>query len=117
MLRCFGDFRAITIVQHLLGLAAGGFFLVTWRRIRAFVPKSLVNPSLHDALGLAGAAIYLFASDTIRIETQLRPEAVCAFLISVNLYFTAQFVYYSFFEQQRTAVLERRQPRPRVGNL
>jgi hypothetical protein len=105
VLRCFGDFRAITIVQHLLGLAAGGFFLVTWRRIRAFVPKSLVNPSLHDALGLAGAAIYLFASDTIRIETQLRPEAVCAFLISVNLYFTAQFVYYSFFEQQRTAAL------------
>ena len=105
VLRCFGDFRAITIVQHLLGLAAGGFFLLTWGRLRAFVPKSLVNPSLHDVLGLGGAAIYLFASDTTRTETQLRPEAVCAFLISVNLYFTAQFVYYSFFEQQRTAAL------------
>jgi len=70
VLRCFGDFRAITIVQHLLGLAAGGSFLLTWGRLRAFVPKSLVNPSLQDVLGLGGAAIYLFASDTIRTETQ-----------------------------------------------
>jgi hypothetical protein len=105
VLRCFGDFRAITIVQHLLGLAAGGFFLVTWRHIRAFVPKSLVNPSLHDALGLAGAAIYLHASDTIQTETQLRPEGVCAFLISINLYFAVQFISRSFLEHRRTSAV------------
>src|SRR5438309_11420501 len=45
----FGDFRAIAIVQHLLGLIAGGLFLLTWQRLRAFVSDSLVNPSLHDA--------------------------------------------------------------------
>ena len=86
VLRSFGDFRAIAIVQHLLGLAAGAILLQTWRRLRIFVPNSLVNPSLHDALGLAGAAIYLLASETTRIETQLRPEGVCAFLIGINLY-------------------------------
>ncbi len=102
VLRCFGDFRAIAIVQHLLGVAAGGVLLLTWRRLRAFVPDSLVNPSLHDALGLAGAAIYLLASDTIRTETQLRPEGVCAFLISINLYFALQFVSCSFLEHRRT---------------
>ena len=102
VLRCFGDFRAIGVVQHLLGLAAGGLFLLTWRRLRAFVPDSLVNPSLHDAFGLAGAAIYLLASDTIRTETQLRPEGVCAFLISINLYFALQFVSCSFLEHRRT---------------
>src|SRR5437899_7311131 len=105
VLRCFGDFRAIAIVQHLLGLAAGGLFLLTWRRLRAFVPDSLVNPSLHDALGLAGAAIYLPASDTIRIETQLRPEGVCAFLISINLYFAVRFVSCSFLEHRRTGAI------------
>jgi hypothetical protein len=105
VLRCFGDFRAIAIVQHLLGMAAGGVFLLTWRRLRAFVPNSLMNPSLHDALGLAGAAIYLLASDTIRTETQLRPESVCAFLISINLYFTIQFIYYCFVEYRRTVAL------------
>jgi hypothetical protein len=101
VLRCFGDFRAIGIVQHLLGLTGGGFFLLTWRRLRVFVPDSLVNPALKDALGLAGAAIYLLASDTIRIETQLRPEGVCPFLISVNLYFAIQFISCSFLERRR----------------
>jgi len=105
VLRCFGDFRAIGVVQHLLGLAAGGLFLLTWRRVRAFVPDSLVNPSLHDAFGLAGAAIYLLASDTIQTETQLRPEGVCAFLISINLYFAVQFVSCSFLEHRRTGAI------------
>src|SRR6266576_219139 len=105
LLRASGDFRAIAIVQHLLGLAAGGVLLLTWRRLRAFVPDSLVNPSLHDAFGLAGAAIYLLASDTVRIETQLRPEGVCAFLISINLYFAVQFVSCSVLEHRRTGAI------------
>jgi hypothetical protein len=105
VLRYFGDFRAVAIVQHLLGVAAGGVLLLTWRRLRAFVPDSLVNPSLHDALGLAGAAIYLLASDTIQTETQLRPEGVCAFLISTNLYFAVQFISYSFLEHRRTGTV------------
>ena len=105
VLRGFGDFRAIGVVQHLLGLAAGGLFLLTWRHLRVFVPASLVNPSLHNAFGLAGTAIYLLASDTIRIETQLRPEGVCAFLISINLYFVVQFVSCSFLEHRRTGAI------------
>ena len=105
VLRCFGDFRAIGVVQHLLVLAAGGLFLLTWRRLRVFVPDSLVNPSPHDAFGLAGTAIYLLASDTIRIETQLRPEGVCAFLISISLYFAIQFVSCSFLEHRRTGTV------------
>src|SRR5438309_5650045 len=36
LLRVFGDFRAIAIVQHLLGLGAGALLLVTWRRLRLF---------------------------------------------------------------------------------
>ena len=105
VLRGFGDFRAIGVVQHLLGLAAGGLFLLTWRRLRVFVPDSLVNPSLHDAFGLAGTAIYLLASDTNRTETQLRPEGVCAFLISINLYFAVQFISCSFLEHRRTSAV------------
>jgi hypothetical protein len=101
ILSSFGDFRAITIVQHLLGLVAGGIFLATWRRLRAFVQNSLVIPEIHDAFGLAGAAIYLLASDTTRIETQLRPEGICAFLLSINLYSTLEFVYRSFAEHRR----------------
>jgi hypothetical protein len=57
VLAAFGDFRAIGVVQHLLGLAAGGIFLVTWRRVRVFVPNSLLNPATYYLIGLIGAAI------------------------------------------------------------
>jgi hypothetical protein len=105
ILSSFGDFRAIGLVQHLLGLAAGAILLLTWRRLRIFVPNSLIDPRLHDVIGLAGTAIYLLATETVRIETQLRPEGVCGFLISVNLYFTTQFVACSFLQRRRTAAL------------
>jgi len=105
VLAAFADFRAIGVVQHLLGLATGGIFLVTWRRVRVFVPKSLLNPATHYLIGLIGAAIYLLATDTTQIETQLRPEAVCGFFISLNLYFASQFVAFSFLKPRRPAAL------------
>src|SRR6185312_14467020 len=98
-------FRAIPFVQHLLGLMAGVFFLLTWRRLRIFVPKSLVGSSLYSTLGLAGATIYLFAAETTRIETQLRPEGICGFLISINLYVLIQVVGCGFVERRRSAAL------------
>ncbi|PYK77364.1 MAG: hypothetical protein DME37_12690 [Verrucomicrobia bacterium] len=44
VLRSFGDFRAIAIVQHLLGVAAGGVLLLTWRRLPCLCPR-LVSQS------------------------------------------------------------------------
>jgi hypothetical protein len=38
LVRAFRDLRAITVTQHLLGLLAGGVLLLTWRRIRDFIP-------------------------------------------------------------------------------
>src|SRR5438874_709938 len=42
VLRLFGDFGAILIVQHFLGLAGGGLTLMTWRRVRTFITPSPV---------------------------------------------------------------------------
>jgi hypothetical protein len=103
LLRVFGDFRAITITQHLLGLVAGGVLLVTWRRLRIFVPSSRLSPFTHDAVGLIAAAIFLVAGEPIRAEMQLRPEAVCAFLLSLNLYFAIGFIARTFVEPRRPA--------------
>src|SRR5438067_4001225 len=104
LLRVFGDFRAIAIVQHLLGLGAGALLLVTWRRLRLFIPDSRLNPFVHDGMGLIAAAIFLIAGEPIRAEMQLRPEAVCAFLLSVNVYFAIGFIARTFVEPRRPAV-------------
>ena len=79
--------------------------MLTWQRLRIFVPKSLVGSSLYAAVGLAGATIYLFAAETTRIETQLRPEGICGFLISINLYVLIQVVGCGFVERRRIATL------------
>jgi hypothetical protein len=62
-----------------------------------------VHLAVHDGLGLLAATIFLLAGESIRFETQLRPEGVCAFLISVNLYVMIQFTACFFVERRRTA--------------
>ncbi|PYI41474.1 MAG: hypothetical protein DMF12_10230 [Verrucomicrobia bacterium] len=101
LLRAFGDFRAITVAQHFLGLLAGGVLLLTWRRTRCFVANPRVSLGSYHVLGLLAAAIFLLASEPIRLETQLRPEGVCAFLLSINLYVVIQFVACCFIEDHR----------------
>ncbi len=66
LLRAFGDFRAITVAQHFLGLLAGGVLLLTWRRTRCFVANPRVSLGSHHVLGLLAAAIFLLASEPIR---------------------------------------------------
>src|SRR5436190_19263285 len=87
LLRAFGDFRAITIAQHILGLLAGGMLLLIWRRARVFLSRPRVDHVSYHALGLLGTAIFLLASESIHFEMQLRPEGLCAFLFSMNLFF------------------------------
>ena len=101
ILRLFGDFRAIVIIQHLLGLMAGALFLITWRRARIFVPDSRLSQAAHNGLGLVAATIFLLAGESIRFEMQLRPEGVSAFLAGLNLYLAVQFASCAFVEKRR----------------
>jgi hypothetical protein len=101
LLRLFGDFRAIVITQHMLGLLAGALLLIAWRRARVFVPDSRLSRAAHDGLGLLAATIFLLAGEPTRFEMQLRPEGVCAFLVAINLYLVLQFIAFSFVEKRR----------------
>src|SRR6266480_7778979 len=80
LLRVFGDFRAITVTQHLLGLIAGGMLLLTWRRIRDFIPSAHLPRPIHRYLGLLAAAIYMFSREPLCFEMDIRPEGICGFL-------------------------------------
>jgi hypothetical protein len=96
VLRAFGDFRAIVVVQHLLGLAAGGIFLLVWKRIRSFTTSPRLSRQFHAMVGLVGAAIYLTAQEPIRFETDIRPEGITSFLVILNIFFIVEFVYRCF---------------------
>ena len=104
LLRLFGDFRAITIAQHLLGLTAGGLLLMTWRRARVFVATPRLTARSYHALGLVAAAIFLAAAEPIRAEMQIRPEGICAFLLSLNLWFAVEFIAGSFVEKRPPSI-------------
>jgi hypothetical protein len=103
LLRVFGDFRAITIAQHFLGLVAGGILLLTWRRACVFVATPRIGCAAFGTLGLLATAIFLLASDPTRSEMQLRPEGISAFLISLNMYVAIQFTACFFVEGRLTA--------------
>jgi hypothetical protein len=105
LVRAFGDFRAITVTQHFLGLLAGGVFLLTWRRIRDFIPSARLPHSIHCCLGLVAAAIYLFSREPLCFEMSIRPEGICGFLIAINLYFLIQFTAMLFSGSRRTATV------------
>jgi hypothetical protein len=102
LLRLFADFRAITIAQHLLGLCAGAFFLLTWKRARVLVPDPQIGRFAHDLLGLGGVAIFLLQWQTIGFEKEIRPEGICGFVLSITFYFLIQFVVCFFLENRRS---------------
>jgi hypothetical protein len=94
VLRAFGDFRWIVIVQHLLGVAAGGFFLLAWTRLGELDRASFVRRPVHEAIGLFGAGIYLLSPIPIMFELHIRPEAVCMFAQMLMFWLLVQFLCY-----------------------
>jgi hypothetical protein len=103
LLRVFGSFRAIAIAQHFLGLLAGAVFLLTWKRARVFVPNPRIGRVGYNLLGLGGATVFLLQWQTVTFEQEIRPEGICAFVLSVTLYFLIQFFACFFLEHRRTA--------------
>jgi hypothetical protein len=94
ILRTWGDFRAISVIQHILGLVAGGLFLATWSRLADFFPRPHLNRVAHEAMGLWGAAIYLLSNTPVLFEMQIRSDAICMFFEILVLWLTVQFLYY-----------------------
>ena len=86
------SFRAITLVQHTLGLAAGGLLLACWNGARHIASAVLMPLRLHRILGLILAAVYLLSARPIQFEHQLRPEAITPFFALLNIFLTLKFL-------------------------
>lgn len=97
ILSAFGRFRAIALVQHLLGLSAGAVLLLIWRQLRIFVPDSLVDPQLHDIIGLVGTPFFYSPRTLFSSKHSFAPTALvltCPLLASVRpgFWFSADVV-------------------------
>jgi hypothetical protein len=94
ILRTSGDFRAISVIQHSLGLIAGALFLAAWSRLADFFPRPCVNRVVHEAIGLLGAAIYLLSTAPVFFEMNIRSDSICMFFEILIFWLIIQFFYY-----------------------
>lgn len=94
ILHSWQDFRAISVIQHSLGLVAGGLFLAAWSRLADFFPRPCVNRVVHEAIGLLGAAIYLVSAAPVFFELNIRADSICMFFEILIFWLIIQFFYY-----------------------
>lgn len=94
ILRIGGDFRVISVIQHLLGLAVGAFFLASWSRLADFFPRSLLSRAMHQTIGLFGAAIYLLSIVPVWFERRIRSDAVSMFFEALIFWLIIELFYY-----------------------
>jgi len=92
LLSAFHSLGAVTIAQHLLGLATGVLMLANWRIARRLLPRPLVPAVLHDLVGLALLAVFLLCAQSTLAEHHLRPEGVLPFFTMLGLNFTIRFL-------------------------
>lgn len=94
ILRIAGDFRVISVIQHLLGLAAGAFFLASWSKLADFFPRPVLSRVLHQAIGLFAVAIYLLSIVPVWFERRVRSDAVCMFFEALIFWLMIELFYY-----------------------
>jgi len=106
ILRTCGDFRAISILQHLLGLSAGALFLAGWSRLAAFFPRPALSRAVHETMGLFGAGIYLLSTAPLLFEKTIRSDAVCMFFQILVFWLIIEFFFRRVVEpNSRMAVI------------
>jgi len=86
LLKVSGSFSSITITQHLLGLAGGLVFWLTWMRLKIFLPGDWRITAWHAVLGLGLVWGLLLSAQPVFYEHSMRPEAIYPFVISLHLF-------------------------------
>ena len=79
--------------------------MLTWRRIRDFILRPELPYPIYRWLGLSAIAVYLLSGGALLFERDIRPEGVCGFVISINLYVVIQFTACCFLERRQTATV------------
>ncbi len=93
VLRLAGDFRAIAVTQHLLGVLTAGLMLLAWQRGASLVLGERRAASWPVRLaGLLTATTYLTARSAVLMEHFVRPEAVLPFFVMASIGLNLEFI-------------------------
>jgi hypothetical protein len=98
ILQVFRDFRAITLIQHLMGVASGGVLLACWNCARTLMRDQIIPIGIYRLVGLPIAALYLFNASAVRFEHSIRPEAIFPLFAGLNMLFNIQYIRYRYRE-------------------
>ena len=101
VLKIFGSFGAITIVQHTLGLLTGVLLLGCWHQMGKFLPVGTVGRRAYQIAGVVLLAIYLLSSQPIIAEHELRPEAIIPFCAMSALLLALKFIEQRYLREER----------------
>lgn len=85
-----GNFPAVVLVQHLLGLLSGVLWWIAWNLWVEWLPERMKIPARWG--GMAGLALYLCNAGTIFYESTLRPEGIFPFFALSGIAATWMFV-------------------------
>jgi hypothetical protein len=98
ILRVFHDFRAITVIQHLMGAVSGGVLLACWNCARTLMRDQIIPGGIYRLAGLPVAALYLFNTNAVRFEHLVRPEAIFPLFVGLNMLFNIQYIRHRYLE-------------------
>jgi hypothetical protein len=101
----FPTFHAVTAVQHLLGVGAGGLLLAAWNSSRRLVGTAITPLALYRLLGIPMAALFLFNITAFRLEQSIRPEAIFPFFSALSMFLNLEFLRYKWVKPNRGAAL------------
>jgi hypothetical protein len=111
-----GDFHALPICQHLLGLATAVFLFAAWQELLALNPshsirdykqkpghrkfKLFAAAIASECLGLLLASLYLGWRETIFLEHTIRPEGIFPFFAATSIWLNLRFIRFFWRERQ-----------------
>jgi len=105
LLRATQDYRVIALLQHLLGLLAGGLLTLSWNRLFDLA-RLRYSRAVHQLIGVLGAGVFLFSNGPIWLELRIRSDALCIPLQLLTLWLTLEFFHhYARPKQSRKSVL------------
>jgi hypothetical protein len=83
----FGDYGALTLCQHLLGLLTGVWLALAWNVLSLFLAGTARTRQIARFIGLVPVAIYLFSPSPLLFEHTVRPESVFPFFLALSFLF------------------------------